>query len=266
MRYPNGFPGWVDLSTTDPQAATAFYTALLGWTAQEMPTGTGSTYTMLSLDGRLVCGLGPQAPGTPEGVPPGWTTYVLVGDLDEVVAATPDAGGQVLLAAMDVLTSGRMAMVADPSGAALGLWQPRDHQGADVFNEPGAICWNELQSRDLGAALPFYEELFGWRWEHSDTPMGDYYVAHLDAKGSAAEGVDTSVAGAMPMPADVPDGVPSMWGVYVTAADLDDAVASATDLGATLVVPASDIGGDMRFATLSDPQGAVFSLMEMPDL
>jgi hypothetical protein len=262
MRYPNGFPGWVDLSTTDQQAATEFYTALFGWTAREMPTGTGGTYTMLSLDDRLICGLGPQAPGTPAGVPPAWTSYVLVGDLDEVVAATPGAGGQVLMPAMDVLTSGRMAMVADPSGAVLGLWQPRDHQGADAFNEPGAVCWNELQSRDLGAALPFYEELFGWRWEHQRSTAVDYYVAHLDAKGSASEGVDTSVAGAMPMPPGVPGEVPSMWGVYFTVSDLDASMASAAGLGGQVVVEPMDMEGG-RFAALADPQGAVFYLMEM---
>lgn len=264
MRYPHGFPGWVDLSTTDPDAATSFYTGLFGWTAERVPTGGGSDYTMLSLDGRLVCGLGQQAPGTPPGVPPSWTTYVLVGDLDELVAATPDAGGLVLLPAMDVLTSGRMAMVADPSGAALGLWQPRDHQGADLFDEPGALCWNELQSRDLAAALPFYEELFGWRWERSAGGGSDYFVAHLDAKGDGAQGVDTSVAGAMPTPGTVPASVPSTWNVYLAVASLDASLTTARDLGARVVVEAMEVSSG-RFAVLADPQGAVLSLMEMPE-
>jgi predicted enzyme related to lactoylglutathione lyase len=264
MRYPHGFPGWVDLSTTDQQAATDFYTGLFQWTAEEMPTGTGSTYTMLSLDGRLVCGLGPQAPGTPPGVPPSWTTYVLVGDLDEIVAATPGAGGDVLMPALDVLASGRMAMVSDPSGAVLGLWQPRDHQGADVFNEPGSVCWNELQSRDLAAALPFYEELFGWRWERTGESGEEYFVAHLDAKGARAEGVDTSVAGAMVTPEGVPEAVPSTWGIYLAVASLDASVATARDLGAQVVVEPMEFSSG-RFAALADPQGAVFYVMEMPE-
>jgi hypothetical protein len=263
MRYPNGFPGWVDLSTPDQAAATAFYCELFGWTAEDLPTDVGTTYTMLSLDGRLVCGLGPQPPALVEaGVPPAWVTYVLVGDVDEIVAATPDAGGTVTMPTIDVMTSGRMAMVADPSGAVLGLWQPRDHQGADVFNEPGSVVWNELQTRDIAACLPFYEELFGWRWDHTTAGGGDYSLAHLDAKGSAAEGVDTSVAGAMPMPSGVPDEAPSSWGVYFAAADLDDVLARATGGGASVVVEPMAMDGG-RFALIADPQGAMFYLMEM---
>lgn len=263
MRYPNGLPGWVDLATPDQAAATTFYTALFGWTAQHLPTDAGTTYTMLSLDGRLVCGLGPQpAEQVEAGVPPTWTTYVLVGDVDEMVTATPGAGGTVLVPAFDVMTSGRMAVVADPSGAVLGLWQPRDHQGADVFNEVGAYSWAELSSRDLAGALPFYEELFGWRWEQSSVGDTPYLVAHLDSKGEAAEGVDTSVAGAMETAPGTPAEAPSMWGVYFTVADCDESVARAQQLGGALVVGPMDI--DMgRWALLADPQGATFYVLSM---
>lgn len=264
MRYPNGLPGWIDLSTPDEAGATAFYTGLFGWTAEQMPTGDGGAYTMLSLDGQVVAGLGPQQPEQVQaGVPSTWTTYVLVGDVDEMVTATPGAGGTVLVPAFDVLTSGRMAVVADPSGAVLGLWQPRDNQGADVFNEIGAFAWAELESRDIPAALPFYEELFGWRWEQSSVGDSPYLVAHLDAKGEAAEGADTSVAGAMATPPGVPDEAPSMWGVYFTVAACDDAVAKATELGGSLMVGPMDM--DMgRWALVSDPYGAMFYVMSMP--
>jgi uncharacterized protein len=262
MRYPNGFPGWVDLTTSDQAGATTFYTSLFGWTAQDMPTDAGPTYTMMRLDGQTVCGLGPQPPDMQAaGAPSVWNTYVLVGDVDEIVAATPDAGGQVLMPAMDVMTQGRMAMVADPSGAVLGLWQPQDHQGADVFNEPGTVTWNELQTRDIAACLPFYEELFGWRWEHTVAGGTDYSVAHLDAKGSAAEGVDTSVAGAMPMPPGVPDEAPSSWGVYFAVADADDVVARARTLGGSVMVEPMQVGVG-RLAMLADPQGAMLYVLE----
>jgi predicted enzyme related to lactoylglutathione lyase len=264
MRYPNGFPGWIDLSTPDQAGATAFYTALFGWSAQEMPTDTGATYTMLSLGDRLVAGLGPQPPEQAQaGVPSTWTTYVMVGDVDEMVTATPGAGGTVLVPAFDVMSSGRIAVVADPSGAMIGLWQPIEHQGADVFNEIGAFSWVDLQSRDLAAALPFYEELFAWRWEQSTVADTPYVVAHLDAKGDRAEGVDTSVAGAMSMPPGVPDEAPSMWGVYFTVAACDDAVAKATELGGSLMVGPMDM--DMgRWALVSDPYGAMFYVMSIP--
>lgn len=261
MRYPQGMPGWVDLATPDPLAATDFYTRLFGWTADVRPTGTGVDYTMLMLDDQLVCGLGPQMA---EGVGAVWTTYVMVGDADEIAAAAPDAGGHVLLPAMDVLTSGRMAVLADPSGAVVGLWQPRDHQGADVVNQPGALCWNELQTRDLAACLPFYEELFGWRWERTSAGGEEYFVAHLEAKGSGAEGVDTSVAGAMATPSQVPAEVPSMWSVYFAVADVDATVEAAlAGGGATMTEPMDFDWG--RFAVLADPQGGVFSVMAMAE-
>lgn len=263
MRYPNGFPGWIDLATPDQAGATAFYCSLFGWTSVDVPTDAGTTYTMLSLDGKLVAGLGPQQPEQAQaGVPSTWTTYVMVGDVDEMVTATPGAGGTVLVPAFDVMTSGRMAMVADPSGAMIGLWQPNEHQGADVFNEVGTFTWAELQTRDIAGALPFYEELFGWRWEKSSAGDLPYLVAHLDAKGDAAEGVDTSVAGAMATPPGVAEEAPSMWGVYFAVAACDDAVAKAQQLGGSLVAGPMDI--DMgRWALLSDPYGAMFYVMDM---
>lgn len=266
MRFPNGFPGWVDLTTPDATGATDFYTSLFGWVANDVPTDGGPPYTMLYLgevgDGNLVCGLGPQMPEQREaGVPSTWVTYVMVGDVDEMVTAAPGAGGSVVMPAMDVMTQGRMALVADPSGAVIGLWQPRDHQGADAFNTPGTWVWSELQSRDVGAALPFYEEMFGWRWEKMPPDSGsDYVVAHLDAKGEAAEGVDTSVAGAMAMPPGVPDEAPSGWNVYFGVTDCDEAAARIAELGGSVVAGPMDAGG-MRFAVVTDPFGAYFHIM-----
>ena len=266
MRYANGFPGWIDLASADMDAAAAFYSALFGWEVVDASPSPDMRYAMLRLDGQLVAGLGPQMQ---PGVPPTWTVYVMVGDVDEIVAATPDAGGQVLVPPMDVMTSGRMAVVSDPSGAVIGLWQPQDHQGADVFNVVGTFSWCELQSRDIAAALPFYEELFGWRWEQSSVDESPYLVGHLDAKaagqGEAAEGVDTSVAGAMAMPPGVPDAVPSMWGVYFTVADLDATVARAVELGGSVVVEPMDMGDMGRWAMLADSAGgAGFYVIEMP--
>ncbi len=258
MRYPNGFPGWVDLSTPDVDAAKAYYGELLGWTFEDVPTDMGPPYTMCSLDGDVVAGMGPLPPGQQEpGMPPVWTTYVIVGDLDEVVAAAPGAGGSVVMPGMDVMTSGRMAMLGDPSGAVLGLWQPQEHQGADRFNVHGTVGWNELQTRDPAAAMPFYEELFGWRWERTDGAEGsDYFIARLDAKQSE----DTSIGGLLPMPAEVPTEVPSFWSVYFVVDDLQAALATSSRLAGTAVTDVMG-GGGMTFAMAEDPQGAVFALV-----
>lgn len=259
MRYPHGLFGWVDLSTSDVPAAKAFYTGLFGWDAEDVLTPMGPAYTMLRLDGRLVAGLGPQPPGLAEaGVPSLWNSYVMVDDVDEVVARAERAGGTVAMPAMDVMTEGRMAMVADPSGAVVGLWQPRDHQGADVFNVPGTLTWNELQSRDLDAATAFYADVLGWRWAPAEGTEG-YLVAMLDAK----EGDDKSNAGAMAMPEGVPAQAPSYWAVYFAVADCDASVAAAEGLGGTVFLPAMQMGPG-RFAGITDPTGAMFMLGSFP--
>ncbi|HEY5183317.1 MAG TPA: VOC family protein, partial [Actinomycetes bacterium] len=138
MRYPHGLFGWVDLTTTDVEGARAFYTELFGWTSQDLPTPMGPAYTMFSKDEKLVAGMTPQQPAlAAAGVPSLWSSYVLVEDVDAVLATVEPSGGAVVMPAMDVMDQGRMAMVSDPSGAVVGLWQPEKHQGADLFNAPG---------------------------------------------------------------------------------------------------------------------------------
>jgi predicted enzyme related to lactoylglutathione lyase len=250
MRHPDGLVGWVDLMTSDVEAARAFYSDLFGWTSQDMPTPMGPNYTQFYKDGKVVAGMGPLPPDmSAAGVPSQWNSYVIVEDLDSKLAKVGPAGGQVVMPAMDVMTQGRMAMVADPSGAVIGLWQPQDHQGAELFSVPGAQTWNELQSRDVEAAMPFYEAVFGWRWVDSGQP--GYWMANLDSK----PGDDKSNAGAMGMPEGVPPEVPSFWGVYFAVADCDAALARATELGATVTFPVMEMG-PMRFAGITDPTGA----------
>jgi len=252
MRQPNGLFGWVDLVTTDVAAAKTFYSALFGWETEDMPTPMGPAYTMCRRDGKVVAGIGPQPPGMAQaGVPSMWNSYVLVEDLDATCAAVPGAGGAVVMPGMDIMTQGRMAMVADPSGAVVGLWQPQDHEGAELFNAPGSLTWNELQTRDLAAATPFYTSIFGWRWEDSGDGSG-YLVGMLDTKA----GDDKSNAGAMAMPEQVPAEVPSFWGVYFAVADCDATLAEATGLGAGVVFPTMEMGPG-RFAGISDPTGAM---------
>jgi uncharacterized protein len=255
MQHPHGLFGWVDLVTTDVAASKAFYGGLFGWTTEDFPTPMGPAYTMCFLDGRTVAGIGPQPPGMADaGMPSMWNSYVLVADLDAVCAAVPGAGGAVVMPAMDVMTQGRMAMIADPGGAVVGLWQPVDHEGAEVFNEPGSLGWNELQTRDLPAATTFYEQVFGWRFEPGDD--SGYLVIALDAK----DGDDKSNGGAMTMPEGVPPDVPAHWAVYFAVGDCDAAVARAQELGASVFLPAMDMG-TMRFAGIADPTGAMCMLV-----
>ncbi len=261
MSQPQGLFGWVDLSTSDVESAKRFYCSLFGWESVDIPTPMGPAYTMLRKDGQLVAGLGPQPPGMAEaGVPSTWNSYLIVDDADDVLDRAAEAGGSVVMPVMDVMTEGRMAMIADPSGAVVGLWQPWDHPGAELFNAPGALTWNELQTRDLESATEFYAEVFGWRWESgpgdgSDAgPPSGYLVAHLDSK----ESDDTSNAGAMAMPGGVPAQAPSYWAVYFAVTDCDAAMAEADRLGGSIFLPAMDMGPGIRFGGITDPTGAMF--------
>lgn len=254
MTYPHGLITWVDLATTDVEAARVFYSELLGWESEDVPTPMGVPYTFFRKDGKLVAGMGPQPPEVAAaGVPSLWQTYVSVDSVDEVVAKVESAGGTVHMPPMDVMAQGRMALIADPTGAVLGLWQPGEHKGAELFNAPGSLSWSELQTRDLEAALPFYAEVLAWRWE--DGPDPSYKVANVDAK----EGPDKSTAGALTMPETVPDEIPSAWSAYLAVEDCDAAVAKVQELGGSVVFGPME-AGPMRFAGIMDPTGAYIVL------
>ena len=255
MRHPHGLFGWVDLATADVEAARAFYGDLFGWSTLDIPMGPDYTYTQFLLDGQRVAGMGPLTPDmAAAGLPSAWSSYVLVDDAEAVTAAAAAAGGTVLAPVMEIPGQGRMATFADPSGAVVGVWEPGGHEGAEVFNVPGSLTWNELQSRDLDAAAPFYARVFGWRWAPMDDGSG-YLVGHLDTK----PGDDTSNCGAMAMPPGVPDEVPSLWMVYFAVADTQASFDRALELGASVMFEPMAMGPG-TFAGIVDPTGAGFSL------
>lgn len=253
--YPQGMPSWIDLQTTDQEGAKAFYSTLFGWELDDQPLPMGGHYTMASLDGGDVAGIGAQPPGAPEGMPPVWTTYFAVDDLGEVVARVEAAGGQVVMPPMQVMESGSMALVADPTGGIAGLWQAAQHKGAGTVNQPGALIWNELITPDPDTAASFYDAILGTT--HQTGPMGDddYTVINVDGR---------SVAGAMSLPEHA--GVPTAWTVYFGTDDIAATVAKARELGATIFNEVDSPVG--RIAVIGDPQGAVFQVMqptEWPD-
>lgn len=258
MPYPPGLFGWIDTFTSNPDRAKAFYTGLFGWEAYDRPTGVGVDYTQFYLDGQLVAGLSPMPPEmAAEGMVSQWVSYVLVEDADSVCEAVRTADGQVMMAPMDVMDQGRLANIMDPSGGFLGVWQPYAHAGADVFNVPGSLTWNELQTRDLAAALPFYEKVFGWIWEEG-TSTG-YKIAMLPDK----PGDDKSNAGAEDMPPNVPEEVPAVWLVYFAVTDVAGTVADALELGGKVFVqPRTTPNG--VFAGILDPNGGRFMVASGP--
>ena len=256
--YAPGSPSWVDLGTPDPDAAATFYGGLFGWTIVAGPKESGG-YRMCLLDDQPVAGIGPQP--NPD-MPPWWMSYITVADADRSAATIEAAGGMVVVAPMDVLDVGRMAVARDVAGAVFSIWQPRWHIGAHVVNEPNTLCWNELTTRAKGESIEFYRAVFDWHAQaHGDAP-GDYVEFHLRTAGpTALPGGDSAIAGLMPMVGDMwPAELPNHWMVYFATEDVDDAVVRVNDLGGSVSVPPTEIPPG-RFAVVNDPQGAVFSLL-----
>ena len=246
--YAPGTPIWVDLASPDLEASRTFYGQLFGWEALPGPPEAGG-YTMFTLGGKLVAGLGPTF--SPE-QPPAWSTYISTADADATADAVRQAGGQVIMEPMDVLDAGRMATFIDPTGAYVGVWQPDRHRGAEVVNEPGSFCWNELNTRNVEAAKPFYSRVFGWESDTNPMPNGESYTEwKIDGK---------SIAGGFQMTEQIPDYVPPHWLTYFTVPDCGAAVARIQELGGSVAVPPTDIGFG-HFAVAADPQGAVFAVM-----
>jgi predicted enzyme related to lactoylglutathione lyase len=246
--YAPGTPSWVELSTPDADAAASFYSEVMGWSTTEPgPPETGG-YRMFTLDGKSVAGM-MQNPQRSE-----WGTYISVASADETLAQATAAGGTAISEAMDVMDIGRMAMIADPGGATFGLWEAKSFTGADIVNEPGSLCWNDVLTRDAEQAKAFYTAVFGWAAGKPgfEGPV-DYTVWELGGK---------QVGGMMQMSEEwFPPEVPPHWSVCFAVADADATVAKATASGGTVRMPASDmqIG---RFAGLSDPQGIEFTIMQ----
>jgi predicted enzyme related to lactoylglutathione lyase len=249
--WPPGTPCWVDLGVSDIPKAIAFYTAQFGWDVEQGGPETGG-YSIANLDGRAVAGIGPKQ-GPPE-APATWMTYLATEDADATAAKVKGAGGQVVMDPMDVMDAGRMAVAVDTTGAVFGIWQNRAFVGAQVANVAGAVAWNEHMSRDFEGAKAFYAAVFGY--EFGDMSSDGFSYATLLLGGHEVGGIGQ-------YPEGVPAAIPSAWTTYFATANTDTSVARATKGGGSVVRPAEDSPYG-RTATVTDDQGAVFSLISLP--
>lgn len=245
---------WTDLAAHDNEGAKAFYTALFGWTVEDMPYGEGpnEVYSMFSRGGHHVgASYTMDETQRSQGVPPAWLSYVAVESADRSAARAAELGGTVLAEPFDVLDSGRMALIADPGGAVLGLWEPRAHPGFGVRDEIGSLCWTELATRDVDRARDFYTGLFGWGTQEMDT--GIQYTMFTLGEGMAG--------GMYTLPPDLE--MPVSWTPYFAVEDADATGERARELGGTVLMGPDDIPDIGRFVLLQDPQGALFYAIKL---
>jgi predicted enzyme related to lactoylglutathione lyase len=245
--HPPGAFCWIELMTTDAAGARSFYSQLFGWSVNEISMGEMGMYYIFQKKGADAAAMYQRTPDM-EGVPPFWMTYVSVDDADAATAKAKGLGAVVHKEPFDVGPQGRMTVLADPQGAAFAIWQPKGSPGLGIRNEPGTLCWNELQARDLEKAKQFYPALFGWTMK--DSP--EYTEWHIG---------DQAIGGMMT--SNAPEGVPSFWMPYFAVDDCDASAETARSLGAQVIMPPFDAGGVGRMSVLADPQGAFFSIIRL---
>ncbi len=252
--YKPGTFCWVELGTTDGEAAKKFYTELFGWGFNDHPMGPDMVYTMLTLDGKEVGALYKMpSEMASQGIPPNWLSYASVTSADDSAAKAKELGATLMKEPFDVMDVGRMAVVQDPTGAVFAIWQAGHHKGAAVVNVPNSLCWNELSTPDTAKAGDFYTGLFGWARDDKDMgPMT--YTSFMNGD---------QPAGGMYTPTPEMGEIPPHWLVYFAVDDVDAKLTKAGELGSTTIVPAMDIPDVGRFAVIQDPQGAVFGIIKL---
>ncbi len=265
-RYRAGVPCWVETLQPDPTAALDFYGPLFGWEFEgpgTMPGEPPGQYFVARLDGRDVAGIGslPAFGGPPTAV---WNTYVRVDSVDEAAHRAGEAGGRVLVGPLDAPPAGRLAVVLDPTGAAISLWEAHDRQGAQVVNQPGSWMMSSLHTPDPERAKAFYGRLLGWEPDAFGSAEAPITLWRLPGYvgGEAAQPIPSDVVAVMAPAAGDSSAVPPHWGVNLRVGDADATAERAVGLGGRVFVAPHDTPG-FRNAVLADPQGAVFSVSQL---
>jgi predicted enzyme related to lactoylglutathione lyase len=241
--YAPGTPSWVDVSVPDTGVAADFYSSLFGWTAQMAPQPEAGGYGLFVLRGRRVAGLGPLADRRQ---PPHWSVYVTVADLEATVAIASANEGAVVAPPMDVLEAGRMAVVRDPLGGVIALWEPRSTIGCEIVNEPNTFVWCELATAGVAHAAAFYRSVFGWE-QMEGLDSGTIFSLHGDMVCGAHTAGDDEQPG---------------WSVWFAVHDCDESADRVRELGGAVWMPPTDMSFG-RGAVVADPAGSVFGIARL---
>jgi uncharacterized protein len=246
--YAPATPCWSELASSDPDAAATFYSGLFGWRPEAAGVGT----VVFTLGDLAAAGL---APASGPGQPSAWLTYISTEDIAATVESAVSAGGTVLHPPAEVGPRGQLAMVADPEGAVFALWQAGSFRGAQVANEPGAVCWSDMATRNIAGAAAFYGKVFGWVEQEGGLPTQfEYWEWSVNNR---------VVGGVSPMGDHYPAEVPAHWRTTFEVADCAEIVARCAELGGQVAFGPMEDPVVGRFAQLLDPQGGSFSVVEL---
>jgi predicted enzyme related to lactoylglutathione lyase len=289
--YIPGVPCWVDVSEPDPDAAVAFYGGLFGWEFEDViPSSSESRYfiaqhattssSIFDTSGDVRGGDVAAVRSIPDGAPPTamWNTYFWVDSADEAASKVRDAGGGVANGPFDFMDAARVAVLTDREGAAFCVWEAKEHKGARLVNDPGALVFNNLNTRDVEGARSFYGSVFGWQtgpigggaegWKlpgYGDWLEREHHpeLRNQMAEAGAPEGFEDVVGSIIPIADDQPD-TPAHWSVTFAVDDADATAKKASELGGKVIVPPFDApwstpGYTIRITVIGDPQGATFT-------
>jgi predicted enzyme related to lactoylglutathione lyase len=246
---------WIELATTDQNAAKDFYSSLFGWSPQDNPIGPSEFYTVFKLDGRdAAAGYTLRAEQRAHDVPPNWMIYIAVDSADQAATKAKQLGGTVIAPPFDVMDLGRMAVIQDPTGAHFCVWQAAKNIGIGIAHVAGTLCWADLSTPDAKRASDFYSGLFGWQIMADEKDKSGY----LHIKNGE------HFIGGIPPSAHRQPGVPPHWLAYFWVDDVDASAAKAKQLGANLYLDPMTIENVGRLAVIADPQGAVFAIFNSP--
>lgn len=244
--YASATPCWAELASDDPATSIGFYRNLFGWRATTTEAGS----TVFTLRDLAVAGLVPAAAAEQ---PSTWFTYVATEDISVTAASVVDGGGRVLRPPTEVGHQGRAALFADREGAVFAGWQRGTFAGAQVTNEPSAVCWSEVATRDTTAASAFYHRAFGWTAQAAEVAGNPYHEWLVGTR---------VVAGMTPLGEEYPAEVPAHWRTLIEVDDCAATVARCTDLGGQVVAGPLDVGVG-HYAQIIDPRGAALGIVAL---
>jgi uncharacterized protein len=262
---------WVDLQTRDTEAAKSFYSAVFGWRYEDLPTPDGRSYSKAFLDNDLITVIAPQNPQQgAKGTAAQWNVYFAANNAKAIAEEAPHAGGSVQFGPEEVADTGVMVFLEAPGGGTTGVWQAGTHAGTARYNEPGAFSWAELLTPEPRSAVAFFQQLFGHDVTKYPQDDGGTYTT-LMVNGAEVAGIAPLEDGDEDGDEDADEGAKedaagtaeAEWQVYFGVANVEEAVAAAVAAGAEVLVEPDDSEDGGSIATLKDPQGGVFSLLEV---